>query len=85
MTKPRIPYIELQLARAAAGLTQKALAKRLNVDQSRVSRLESGDHPRPRLLTINKIAQALQCDYRVLLPGTADCPTCSTTEKEAAA
>ncbi len=44
-------------ARAQAGLTQKALAKRMNTTQSVIARLEGG-HVMPTTRTLEKIAQA---------------------------
>jgi ribosome-binding protein aMBF1 (putative translation factor) len=44
-------------ARAAAGLTQSQLAKRMNTTQTAIARLESGT-ARPSTLTLSRIAAA---------------------------
>ena len=50
--------MNIKALREQAGLTQTELAERANVDQSAVSRWESGDtHPRRRQMPI--LAQAL--------------------------
>ena len=50
--------MNIKALREQAGLTQTELAERANVDQSAVSRWESGDtHPRRRQIPI--LAQAL--------------------------
>ena len=50
--------MNIKALREQAGLTQAELAERANVDQSAVSRWESGDtHPRRRQMPI--LAQAL--------------------------
>ena len=50
--------------RKDAGLTQKALAERLETKQPVVSRWEAG-HDEPRLTTLQRIADA--CGHRVVL------------------
>ncbi len=48
---------EIIKARAAAGLSQQELAKRMETTQSTVARLESGRHL-PSLATLKKVAKA---------------------------
>lgn len=52
-------------ARVKAGLSQRELARRMNVSQAVVSRLESGDHS-PRIETLTRAANALEMDMQVV-------------------
>ncbi|MGH3104021.1 MAG: helix-turn-helix domain-containing protein [Gaiellaceae bacterium] len=52
--------------RAARGLSQKELAQLCGTTQSAIARLESGGRP-PRIDTLLRIAQALDCDLVVEL------------------
>ena len=53
---------EFLKARAAAGLTQEELAKRIGTTQSAIARLESGKGKHsPSLATVQKYARALGC------------------------
>jgi ribosome-binding protein aMBF1 (putative translation factor) len=57
---------KITAARKAAGLTQKALGKKLGIPQSQISRIERNpDHTTVR--TLKRIAKALKVDVRVLL------------------
>ena len=59
--------------RAELGLSQQQLAKLVGTTQSSIARLERGGRP-PRIDTLRRIADALQCDLRVdLVPRS--CPT----------
>ncbi len=49
---------ELIAARAAAGLTQAAIAQRMGTTQATIARLESGKRP-PNLQTLQRYAAAL--------------------------
>jgi predicted transcriptional regulator len=54
--------------RAAMGLSQRELAELVGTTQSAIARLERGGRP-PRIDTLLKIADALECDLVVeLLP-----------------
>ncbi len=57
----------LRYRRIKAGLTQEALAKLTGMKQPNLQRLESPIH-RGRLASYQRIAGALKCDYRELLP-----------------
>ena len=52
--------------RTALGLSQRELAKLVGTTQSAVARLESGGRP-PRIDTLLRIADALDCDLHVEL------------------
>jgi transcriptional regulator with XRE-family HTH domain len=52
--------------RRAQGLSQAELAKLCNTTQSAIARLESGGRP-PRIDTLQRIAEALDCDLAVEL------------------
>ena len=53
-------------ARKRAGLTQARLAELAGTTQSAIARLERGGRP-PRIDTLLRIAEALQCDLVVEL------------------
>jgi transcriptional regulator with XRE-family HTH domain len=56
--------------RVALGLSQQQLAELVGTTQSSIARLERGGRP-PRIDTLRRIADALQCDLRVdLVPRT---------------
>ena len=59
---------EFLKARAAAGITQEELAKRMGTTQSVIARLESGKGKHsPTLATLQKYARALGCRLEVHL------------------
>jgi transcriptional regulator with XRE-family HTH domain len=59
---------EFLKARAAAGITQAEVAKRIGTTQSAVARLESGrGKPSPSLATLQKYAQSLGCRIELKL------------------
>ncbi|MDX6437955.1 MAG: hypothetical protein QOF45_538 [Gaiellaceae bacterium] len=57
---------ELAERRGALGLSQRELANRVGTTQSAIARLESGGRP-PRIDTLLRIADALDCDLHVEL------------------
>jgi DNA-binding XRE family transcriptional regulator len=63
--------------RAALGLSQRELARLVGTTQSAIARLESGGRP-PRIDTLLRIADALECDLHVELA-----PRAETTEESA--
>lgn len=61
-------FDEFLKARAAAGITQAEVAKRIGTTQSAVARLESGSGKHsPSLTTLQKYAHALGCRLEVRL------------------
>lgn len=56
--------------RKARGLSQKELAELTGTTQSAIARLESGGRP-PRIDTLLRIAEALDCDLEVELKARA--------------
>ncbi len=64
------PYYDLVAdivnRRSTLGITQKELAKRANTFQSRISKIESGEHDF-RLSTIIQIAEALETEVMIQL------------------
>ena len=56
--------------RKAHGLSQKELAELTGTTQSAIARLESGGRP-PRIDTLLRIAEALDCDLNVELKARA--------------
>ena len=63
--------------RVARGLSQSELARMVGTTQSAIARLESGGRP-PRIDTLLRIADALDCDLQVELTPRED-PTEGTT------
>lgn len=59
--------------RRELGLSQAQLAELVDTTQSAIARLESGGRP-PRIDTLLRIANALDCDLRVDLVPRADEP-----------
>jgi DNA-binding XRE family transcriptional regulator len=57
---------DLAERRAARGLSQRELAGLVGTTQSAIARLESGGRP-PRIDTLLRIADALDCDLQVEL------------------
>lgn len=57
----------LRYRRIKAGLTQEALAERAGIKQPNLQRLERPSY-RGRLVTYQRLAVVLGCDYRELLP-----------------
>jgi ribosome-binding protein aMBF1 (putative translation factor) len=57
---------ELSERRVQQGLSQRDLAERVGTTQSAIARLESGGRP-PRIDTLLRIADALECDLHVAL------------------
>ncbi len=62
----RLAGSRIEKARKAAGLTQKALAQKMGVPQSQISRIESNPD-RSTVRTIRRIAAALGVDVRSLI------------------
>ena len=62
---------EVAERRAARGLSQRELADLVGTTQSAIARLESGGRP-PRIDTLLRIADALECDLHVELTPRAD-------------
>jgi DNA-binding XRE family transcriptional regulator len=58
---------QLLAARARAGLTQEAVAARMQTTKSAVSRLESGSRHAPSLGTLRRYARAVGCELEVRL------------------
>lgn len=55
---------EVAVRRVERGLSQRELAQRVGTTQSAIARLESGGRP-PRIDTLLRIADALECDLHV--------------------
>ena len=62
---------EVAERRAARGLSQRELAQKVLTTQSAIARLESGGRP-PRIDTLLRIADALDCDLHLELVPRAD-------------
>lgn len=58
---------QLIRARTRAGLTQEAVAERMGTTKSAVSRIESARKHAPSLSTLQRYAQAVQCDLQIKL------------------
>jgi transcriptional regulator with XRE-family HTH domain len=52
--------MKLKALRTARGLTQVELAKKIQMKQASLARLESGAKPNPTLDTLRKLAKALK-------------------------
>ncbi|MBN1778869.1 MAG: helix-turn-helix transcriptional regulator [Candidatus Buchananbacteria bacterium] len=62
---PEFELVELIIKkRLEQGLTQLALAKKLNTKQSAISRLERGDY-NPSVAFLNRVAKALDAELRI--------------------
>ena len=62
---------EVAERRAGRGLSQRELADLVGTTQSAIARLESGGRP-PRIDTLLRIADALECDLHVELTPRVD-------------
>ena len=75
--QPEGGYLFAQIAddvastRVERGLSQRELAERTGTTQSAIARLESGGRP-PRIDTLLRIADALDCDLHVELKPRED-------------
>jgi DNA-binding XRE family transcriptional regulator len=58
---------ELVAARARAGLTQDAVAKRMGTTKSSISRLESAGKHTPSVGTLERYARAVGCELKIEL------------------
>lgn len=56
----------IKMLRESVGLTQRGLARKLNISQAAVSQFENSKNP-PKLDTLLKIAEALNVDVNILL------------------
>lgn len=65
MRKRGMLRLKIRELRIAAGLTQEELAKKMRVDQSAVSRWESGEY-KPQRKCHKKLAKVLQCTVEQL-------------------
>ncbi|WP_241248964.1 helix-turn-helix domain-containing protein [Agrococcus sp. KRD186] len=63
--RSEIRAYRLRELRQASGLTQVELARRLQLSQNRVSRLEQGDIERSQVDTLRRYVQALGGELRV--------------------
>jgi len=63
--------VELAERRVERGLSQRELAALVGTTQSAIARLESGGRP-PRIDTLLRIADALDCELRVSLTPRED-------------
>lgn len=59
--------MNVKAIRAARGLTQVALAKRMQVKQAYLARIESGAEHNPTLDTLRRLAKALRCKVSELV------------------
>lgn len=57
----------LRTVRKERGLTQRALAARVGVDHTYISKIEAGAFPPPSVRTLRRMAQALQTDEGAVL------------------
>ena len=53
--------------RQELGISQRELAKNVNISNSTVSRIENEDNVTPDTETLRKISKVLRCDYNYLL------------------
>jgi len=60
------PGLSLKGARLKEGLTQSQLAKKLNIRQENLSKMESGKRPISRTMA-KRLAEILSIDYRLFL------------------
>ena len=58
----------LQVVREQKKLTQKRLAEISNVPQQTISAIESGQRKNPGIMTVRKLAEALQCGVDDIFP-----------------
>ncbi len=66
MTPKRIGKVLREL-REAKGLTQTEMAKKVNVSQTYIAKLEAGDKKNPSLEILRKLARALGVPVTALL------------------
>lgn len=72
--------IKLQTLRESRNLTQKGLSAISNVPQQTISAIESGDRKNPGIITLIRLANALQCEINDIFEEDDQSPT--TTEKQ---
>ena len=58
-------WLQLVEARMASGLTQREMAKRLNVSQAQVARIEKAGYDCYTLNTLRRYVEALGSDFRL--------------------
>jgi DNA-binding XRE family transcriptional regulator len=58
-------WLQLAEARMASGLTQREMAKRLNLSQAQVARIEKAGYNRYTLNTLRRYVEALGNDFRL--------------------
>lgn len=73
--------VEIITRRLDLGLTQKELAEKANSFQSRISKIESGEHD-IRLSTLTQIAEALGCQVCIHFVPFEDKPFVSVSDEK---
>ena len=58
----------LQVVRERLKLTQKQLSEISSVPQQTISAIESGQRKNPGIITVRKLAEALQCGVEEIFP-----------------
>ena len=65
---------QIRTLREVLGMTQAQLAERSGLAQSMIAGIESGQRSNPSLATINKLAEALNCNFISQLSPKMDIP-----------
>jgi len=65
---------QIRTIREALGMTQVQLAERSDLTQSMIAGIETGERSNPSFVTVNKLAEALNCSFISQLSPKKDIP-----------
>lgn len=65
---------QIRTIRVALGMTQTQLAERSGLTQSMIAGIETGERDNPNFVTVNKLAEAMNCSFISQLSPKKDIP-----------